>query len=69
MILGGNINLFKELLIKEMDRREFLAHVGALLLAVIGISALLRTLSDPHPLKRMSGYGSGKYGGKKGVLE
>jgi len=63
--------LFKELLNKEMNRKEFLAHIGALLLAVIGIGALLRTLSDPHPGKKTSsnGYGSSNYGGKEGGLK
>ena len=55
--------MFKELLNKEMDRKGFLLHIGALLLAVIGIGALLRTLSDPHPLKKITGYGSNNYGG------
>ncbi|MCL5407343.1 MAG: hypothetical protein M1429_02525 [Patescibacteria group bacterium] len=63
------MNLFKELLEKEMDRREFLVHIGALLLAVIGISALLRTLSNPHLLKKTNGFGSNSYGGKEGVLK
>jgi len=61
--------LFKELLSKEMDRREFLTHIGALILAVIGISTLLRTLANPHPFKKISGYGSSNYGGKEGGLK
>lgn len=61
--------MFKELLSKEMNRKEFLVHIGALLLAVIGISSLLRTLSNPHPSKRNSGYGSNNYGGKEGGLK
>lgn len=60
--------MFKELLNKEMNRREFLAHIGALFLAVIGIGALLKTISDPHPLKKTNGYGSSSYGGKTGGL-
>lgn len=66
----GFMERFKQLLDKKMDRRDFLLHVGALLLAVLGISALLRNLSDPHPIKRSSGYGSGKFEGasKKGLL-
>jgi len=52
-----------------MDRREFLMHIGALLLAVIGVASLLKTLSDPHPLKKSIGFGSGSYGGKKGSLK
>lgn len=59
--------MFRELLNKQMDRREFLLHIGALLLAVFGISALLRTLSDPDPFKKKDrlGYGSSGYGGKE----
>lgn len=46
-----------------MDRREFLLHVGALFMLITGVSAILKNLSDPNPIKEKSGYGSGKYGG------
>jgi len=58
--------LIKRLLEKEMDRKEFLAHVGAGALTIVGISGLTKTLIDftGRPT-RISGYGSSAYGGKK----
>lgn len=56
---------FSELLSKEMTRKEFLVHVGMLLLIITGISGLLKTLSDPHlanHTKPTTGFGSGPYG-------
>lgn len=51
---------------KEMDRREFLAHIGAGALSVIGVSGLVKGLLDyggkSHAI-RSSGYGSSSYGG------
>ena len=58
--------LLQRLLDKNMNRKEFLAHVGAGVLTVIGISGLLKHLvnysSGPH---REDGYGSNAYGGKE----
>jgi hypothetical protein len=56
---------------KEMNRKEFLAHVGAGALMVVGVSGLLKSLlefrgsSQPQQSKLMSGYGSSAYGGSK----
>lgn len=58
--------VIQTILSKPMNRREFLAHVGAGALTVVGVSGLIRTLSEytgkPH---RISGYGSTSYGGPK----
>lgn len=62
---------FQDLLQTEMDRREFLAYLGATLLAVVGISGLLRSLTNPTLLRpswpgqapSSNGYGGGTYGG------
>lgn len=51
------------LLARDMDRREFLAHAGAATLAVIGVSGLIRALTDPNHAKKSNGYGSSAYGG------
>lgn len=52
-----------------MDRKEFLAHVGAGALAVIGVSSLMKTLLNyngpPRHQHVAAGYSSGTYGGKK----
>jgi hypothetical protein len=44
-----NLDLFSELLSKEVTRKEFLLHLGLLFLALTGISGLLNTLSNPYP--------------------
>ena len=53
---------------KPMDRRQFLAHVGAGALTIIGVSGLMKTLLDfggrPHR-HIVDGYGSSSYGGGK----
>lgn len=53
---------------KPMDRKEFLAHVGAGTLMVIGVSGLLKNLADytgHSHRKAEGGYGSSPYGGNK----
>ncbi len=58
----------KKLFDKEMNRKQFLAHVGAGGLAILGISGLIKTLiSFDAPRKQhiASGYGSSAYGGSK----
>lgn len=52
---------------KEMDRKEFLRQVGVMLLAVIGVSSVLKYLSeqsgsDKH-VHTSSTYGDSTYGG------
>lgn len=60
--------MFKEkLLNKQMNRREFLGHIGALLLMVVGISGLMKFFinggKDSQPQATTNGYGSQNYGG------
>lgn len=53
---------------KEMNRKEFLAHVGAGALMVMGVSGLLKNLLNygSRPRRQVaSGYGSSNYGGHK----
>lgn len=62
---------FEDLLTTDMDRREFLAYLGAAALTVLGVSGLLRTLTNPSLLRPSQpghapsshGYGGGTYGG------
>lgn len=62
------IALFDQLLSKEMTRREFLLHLGFLVLAITGITGLLKTASNPNLLTTnrpvSTGFGAGPYGGK-----
>ena len=39
---------FAELLEKEMDRKDFLLHIGIILLAITGLPSLLKSLKQ-HP--------------------
>lgn len=57
-----NIN---DLLSKDVNRREFLMHVGAAAIAVIGVKELMKNLTDPHQSrtqKTTQGYGMSAYG-------
>lgn len=57
---------FEQLLQTEMNRKQFLKAVGASLLAIFGVPALLRILSGPPSTSQLSGaygYGEGNYGG------
>lgn len=49
---------------KEMTRKEFLVFVGLGLLAVIGITSRLKTITDllHQPIKATKGFGKGAYG-------
>ncbi len=63
MMLSSELS---ELLDTEMDRKEFLAYAGATVLAVVGVSGLLKMLTAPLKSKSVSsGYGSSVYGGNK----
>jgi hypothetical protein len=60
---------FTHILNKEMDRREFLVHLGAGFMAIIGISSIVKafTASGSHQTTtssttRSSGYGTSAYG-------
>jgi hypothetical protein len=52
---------------KEMNRKEFLAHVGAGALAVVGVSGILKNMLNYKPRQQSSsmGYGASSYGGRK----
>lgn len=56
------------LLNKKMDRKDFLKSVAIGVVAISGVSAVLRAVA-PAPVKRSvsvsNGYGSSPYGGKK----
>ena len=50
---------------RSMDRREFLASTGAAVLALLGVTAILRSFSLRDVQRRQSGFGSGTYGGNQ----
>lgn len=61
-------NQFENLLETEVDHREFPAYAGAALLGVLGISGLIKSLTQSTPNQKQSasgGYGSSTYGGTR----
>lgn len=54
-----------ELLAREMTRQEFLATIGLGLASVLGLSGILRLLTnkDHHAQQQEFGYGRSSYGG------
>lgn len=57
--------VLSELLEKEMDRREFLKHAGAAVLAVVGLAGALSAFKEIDRKQRVSGYGGSVYGGHR----
>jgi hypothetical protein len=59
-----NLKPLDKLLSKEMDRREFLIHVGLLLLAVTGVTSILSRLTadSESTSTTIPGFGAGSYG-------
>lgn len=59
-------NEMQELFSKEMTRKEFLQHIGAALLIMLGISGLIKALlgQQKQPSSTV-GYGVSAYGGIK----
>lgn len=53
----------EELFNTKMTRKEFLQHVGAALLILLGISGIINALLGPQKRKDAAGYGSSAYGG------
>ena len=52
------------LLQKEMDRKEFIKHVGIGFAAIIGLTTILKTINSMSGNnKKLLGYSSGAYGG------
>ena len=51
-----------QLLEKEVDRKEFLLYAGLILLAVTGISGVLKNISSVTQGKQHNGFGAGPYG-------
>lgn len=65
----GIQNEVQALLQKQMDRREFIKHVGIGFAALIGVSAILRSMSSMSNQQNNVGYSSGTYGGVKNTTQ
>ncbi len=59
-------NELDALLSKRMTRKEFLQHIGSVLLVVVGAGALLSAFKPQHK-SYGSGYGSSSYGGTRKI--
>lgn len=57
--------LAQTILEKPMDRRGFLRYMAALLLAFIGVTNVIRALTQHSGHRQKSGYGGGSYKSKK----
>lgn len=53
--------ILDQMLSQEMDRKEFLVRVGAGVMALVGISGMINTITRSG--QSTQGYGSGSYGG------
>lgn len=66
-----NLESLDKLLKKEMSRKDFLKHMAAFVVSIIGISAIIKNLTNPmvksKPSKSSSrnnnSFGGGTYGG------
>lgn len=54
-----------EITTRPMNRKEFLASAGAAALAVVGVTAVLKSLGVTSGGRSVGGYGASAYGGKK----
>jgi hypothetical protein len=53
------------LMAKEVDRKQFLLHTGAVVLTLTGVSGLIKALTEPTTGSSAGGYGSSPYGGRE----
>ena len=59
------VKVVDDLLGQEVDRKRFLIQSGGVVLALVGVSGVLKALTEaPKPSSRL-GYGSGNYGGER----
>ena len=52
----------QQLLDKQVDRKDFLKHVGFGLVALTGVTALTKSLNGFGAKQQTSGFGAGAYG-------
>ena len=53
----------QQLLDKQVDRKDFLKHVGFGIVALTGVTALTKSLNGFGVKQQASGFGAGVYGG------
>ncbi len=61
----------EKILIASLTRRQFLFYLGTFIISILGISGLIKRISDPDSFnlrkKTTQGFGSEAYGGKEKV--
>lgn len=70
----NNLDNIQQLMAQEVSRRQFLLHIGTALLAIFGISGLMRNLGliIPQKIDESGAYGWSGYSGltpKKSSLQ
>jgi len=55
----------QQLLEKQVDRKDFLKHVGFGVIALTGVTALTRSLTGFGVKQQTAGFGAGTYGGNR----
>lgn len=58
-------NDLQALLAKEVDRKDFLKHVGVGLVALTGIASLTQSMNNVGRKPQVLGFGAGVYGGSQ----
>jgi hypothetical protein len=59
------MQLFDDLMKKELDRKEFLAHLGLGVVALVGLSGVAKQVfPQASSTRSKGGYGSSSYGGR-----
>lgn len=53
----------QQLLEKQVDRKDFLKHIGFGVVALTGVTALTRSLNGFGSKQQSAGFGTGVYGG------
>jgi hypothetical protein len=52
----------QQLMVKEVDRKQFLLYMGAVVLALTGVSGFIKALTEPRGGSSMGSYGGTGYG-------
>lgn len=63
-MIKGRINTILQ---TEMDRKDFLKHIGVAAIAVVGLPSVLKVFEEQPPKRVASDYGARSYGGRKTV--
>ncbi len=63
----NNLENIQQLLAQDVSRRQFLMHIGVALMAVVGISGLMKNLQSIFPQKAADQAGAYGWSGYSGL--